>query len=143
MFSLLSEHLAQTLAHLPRPLCKLWEFGCTENRKKVILSKMLTSNRWSKVVTRDSGLLLPLLGSLFCGKKTVVSLIFVSHTWGPFQCSCKFGWLLMLTTASPSSSSSCSTRAPEVPAQHGSKLHYGSGDRKASFVCRAGCFASG
>lgn len=34
MFSLLSEHLA----HLPCPVCKLWKFGCTENRKKVILS---------------------------------------------------------------------------------------------------------
>lgn len=157
MFSLLSEHLAQTLAHLPCPVCKLWEFGCAENRKKVILSKVLITNRRSKVVARDSGLLLPLLSLLFYCKKTLqqtknpkpnayaegISLVFVSHTWGCFQCSCKFGWLFMLVFASPSSSSSCWALAPEVPAQHGSKQHYGSGDRKTSFVCRAGCFASG
>lgn len=70
-------------------------------------------------------------------------LWFLFHMSRCFQCSCRFGWLFMLITASLSSSSSCWALAPEVPAQHGSKQHYGCGDRKTSFVCRARCFASG
>lgn len=146
-------HLAQTLAHFQCPVCKLWEFHCTENRKKSYCPRCWLVADGTRCWPEIQGCFY----LLFCGKKTlqqtkspkpnafaeVVYLIFVSHTWGCFHCSYKFGWLLMLTTGLSSSSSSCSPLAPEVPAQHGSKQNYGSRDWKTSFVCSAACFASG